>query len=545
MKRIKFYWFFVIANLLFATSINAQGVSISDNPGDSPHVSAMLDVKADDKGVLIPRVSIDDLNTPAPVTNPAIGLLVYNTNETTGIGFYYWNGTYWVTLEGPEGPQGDTGPEGPSGSDGESAYEVWLNEGNVGSEQDFLDSLIGEAGPEGQEGPVGPSGSDGKSAYEVWLNEGNVGSEQDFLDSLIGETGPEGQEGPVGPSGSDGESAYEVWLNEGNVGLEQDFLDSLIGEAGPEGQEGPVGPPGPVGCETENLVIKSDGSSAVCSQIYDNGIFVGIGTSNPTRSLALCGDGARTIGMENNTDLLAGYGLTLRAGGAGTGSTNRRGGNLYLDSGISTGNETSNIYFSTPTPGASGSDARNPTVKMTIGGNGNVGIGITDAQNKLHINGHDNDGGIRLERTGSYPYYWQIVTPTTNNLWFRYDGTLKAYINHEDGSWNQASDISLKQNFTPLNSCLNKIMLLNPLEYSFIDAKNGKRNIGFISQEVEEVFPLLVNEQDGKKFLNYTLFSVVIIKAMQEQQEMIEQQNEEIERLKEKMNLLISEFDKN
>ena len=34
-----------------------------------------------------------------------------------------------------------------------------------------------------------PKGADGKSAYEMWLDEGNTGSEQDFLDSLKGVDG--------------------------------------------------------------------------------------------------------------------------------------------------------------------------------------------------------------------------------------------------------------------------------------------------------------------------------------------------------------------
>ena len=42
----------------------------------------------------------------------------------------------------PGGP-GDPGPDGPS------AYEVWIAQGNVGTEQDFLDSLIGPQGPSG------------------------------------------------------------------------------------------------------------------------------------------------------------------------------------------------------------------------------------------------------------------------------------------------------------------------------------------------------------------------------------------------------------
>ena len=46
--------------------------------------------------------------------------------------------------KGDQGPQGETGPKGdhgPAGQDGKSAYQVWLDLGNAGSEQDFIDSL--------------------------------------------------------------------------------------------------------------------------------------------------------------------------------------------------------------------------------------------------------------------------------------------------------------------------------------------------------------------------------------------------------------------
>ena len=75
-------------------------------------------------------------------------------------------------------------------------------------------------------------GTDGKSAYQVWLDLGNSGTEQDFLDSLRGEPGD------MGESGSDGASAYEIWIDEGNSGTEQDFLDSLKGEPGEKGEDG-------------------------------------------------------------------------------------------------------------------------------------------------------------------------------------------------------------------------------------------------------------------------------------------------------------------
>jgi hypothetical protein len=54
------------------------------------------------------------------------------------------------------------------------------------------------------------SGNDGKSAYQIWLELGNTGTEQDFFNSLTGpkgdkgENGAQGPVGPVGPAGSDG-----------------------------------------------------------------------------------------------------------------------------------------------------------------------------------------------------------------------------------------------------------------------------------------------------------------------------------------------------
>lgn len=52
-------------------------------------------------------------------------------------------------IRGPEGKQGIQGPEGKAGEDGKSAYQIWLEAGNEGTEQDFLNSLIG---PEGSAG---------------------------------------------------------------------------------------------------------------------------------------------------------------------------------------------------------------------------------------------------------------------------------------------------------------------------------------------------------------------------------------------------------
>lgn len=56
-------------------------------------------------------------------------------------------------------------------------------------------------------------GEDGKSAYQIWLDQGNTGSEQDFLNALKGqrgEPGPPGTNGTDGNSGQDGTDATIV-----------------------------------------------------------------------------------------------------------------------------------------------------------------------------------------------------------------------------------------------------------------------------------------------------------------------------------------------
>jgi hypothetical protein len=146
-------------------------------------------------------------------------------------------------------PGSDTpGPQGDPGEEGMSAYEVWLDLGNTGTEQDFIDSL---KGPEGDPGDPGDPGADGDSAYDLWIAEGNTGTEQEFLDSLTGDDGDSAYDiwiaaGNTGTEqefldslkatdGNDGDSAYDIWIAAGNTGTEQEFLDSLKATDGNDG----------------------------------------------------------------------------------------------------------------------------------------------------------------------------------------------------------------------------------------------------------------------------------------------------------------------
>lgn len=86
----------IVFSIVYIT-MYSQTVGINTT-GAVPATSAMLDVSATNKGLLIPRVDITDLSTAAPVAAPVTSLLVYNTNGTTGEGYYYWDGIEWVKL---------------------------------------------------------------------------------------------------------------------------------------------------------------------------------------------------------------------------------------------------------------------------------------------------------------------------------------------------------------------------------------------------------------------------------------------------------------
>ncbi|HWB63615.1 MAG TPA: hypothetical protein VG603_08915, partial [Chitinophagales bacterium] len=134
---------------------------------------------------------------------------------------------------GAQGPTGPTGTNGTNGSQGPT--------GPTGP--------TGTNGTPGVQGPTGPTGTNGTNG-----SQGPTGP--------TGTNGTPGAQGPTGPTGTNGTN----------------------------GSQGPTGPTGPVGCGSNNYVIKSNGTSATCSIIYDDGSSVGIGTASPGQKLDVNGN---------------------------------------------------------------------------------------------------------------------------------------------------------------------------------------------------------------------------------------------------------------
>ena len=112
---------------------------------------------------------------------------------------YKWN---YVTdfsgatgIQGPQGPQGLQGPQGEQGIQG-----IQGPKGDTGVKGD-----TGATGPQGPQGETGETGAQGKSAYQVAVDNGYVGTEAQWLASLVGPQGPAGASawGQIGGTLSD------------------------------------------------------------------------------------------------------------------------------------------------------------------------------------------------------------------------------------------------------------------------------------------------------------------------------------------------------
>ena len=135
-----------------------------------------------------------------------------------------------VVPRGPQGPQGiqgeigPIGPQGPKGDKGEQGIQGPKGDTGLTGPQGPAgkDGIKGDTGPSGADGPAG---KDGKSAYQIWLDLGNYGTDRDFIDSLKGPKGDNGDRGVQGIQGPQG-------------------VPGKQGAQGIQGSQGPKGDPG-------------------------------------------------------------------------------------------------------------------------------------------------------------------------------------------------------------------------------------------------------------------------------------------------------------
>ena len=86
------------------------------------------------------------------------------------------------------------------------------------------------------------------------------------------------------------------------------------------------------------------------------------------------------------------------------------------------------------------------------------------------------------------------------------------------GTVNETSDIALKENIKPLSNSLANLKQLNGYSYKFKDTEKvtGVKSLGLTAQEVEKVYPELVEGEEGQKTLQYSGLIAPLLEAIKE-----------------------------
>jgi hypothetical protein len=169
--------------------------------------------------------------------------------------------------------------------------------------------------------------------------------------------------------------------------------------------------------------------------------------------------------------------------------------------------------------------------RMTITGDGEVGInGSPTARLELFQRSQTVGTGLRFD-DGTANADWDVTHGFA--LRFHYGGSLRGFINANTGAYTQSSDETLKTNVAVLGSVLSKVSQLRPTTYEYKSSQEKETTVGFLAQEVLPIFPELVSYSKADKLygVNYAGFSVIALKAVQEQQVVIDQQEEKINNL--------------
>lgn len=177
----------------------------------------------------------DDYNNPEVKKGQFVMIDTGDVENEEDSRLYLKGDTEWKFISDLSGAQGIQGL---------SAYQVAVQHGFEGTEDEWLISLKGEkgeTGPKGDKGDTGEKGATGERGPQGLQGERG-------LQGVQGEKGEQGVQGPVGPKGEQGEQGIQ-------------------GIQGPQGEPGPQGPKGDTG---SGLNIKGELDSE--SQLPQEGV---------------------------------------------------------------------------------------------------------------------------------------------------------------------------------------------------------------------------------------------------------------------------------
>ena len=172
--------------------------------------------------------------------------------------------------------------EAEKGKDGKSAYQIAIENGFVGTEIEWLESLKGADGKDGINGKDGADGLPGK-------------------DGIDGKNGADGHDGV---NGIDGKSAYEIAVANGFIGTESEWLESLKGSDGRDGVDGKDGADGQPGKDAPEVDLSNYATKDQLQKLEENAEYL----EELIKSAVSI---SYTVLFESGTDALTTYGENI------------------------------------------------------------------------------------------------------------------------------------------------------------------------------------------------------------------------------------------
>ena len=160
------------------------------------------------------------------------------------------------------------------------------------------------------------------------------------------------------------------------------------------------------------------------------------------------------------------------------------------------------------------------TEHMRIMSNGAIGMGFTSQISGGTLSVFSSgDGGVVIGSSGGSNAFRKIYHNPANGILYFVSSGNAPYLSNA-GSWVSASDIAIKKDIEDIDYGLETVKSLQPRRYKMKDTE--EKQVGFVAQEIEQIVPEVVSGEDGKKGVSYGQITPLLVKAIQEQQTIIE-----------------------
>lgn len=161
------------------------------------------------------------------------------------------------------------------------------------------------------------------------------------------------------------------------------------------------------------------------------------------------------------------------------------------------------------------------TKRLTISSGGTVQVYGTASTNALSID-HSSSNDVLI----SIPFQ------SVNQDFVIRNSSAGVNLDYAATSWVSASDENIKENITSLDNVLDKIKNIRCVNYNLKDEEIYKKRLGFIAQDFQNDFEEVTSrDNDDVLGLRYTETIPILMKAIQEQQTIIEDLKARIETL--------------